>query len=114
MLSHGIKINEPAADLGIALTVASSFKNVAIEKSVVAIGEIGLTGEIRAVNSIEKRINEAEKLGFKTCIIPESSKKQLKYAGKIKIIGVKDIKEALNAVGLWLIWKNKKRFAAEH
>ena len=100
MWFHGIKINEPAADLGIAITVASSFKNVAIAKGLVAIGEIGLTGEIRAVNSIEKRIREAEKLGFQTCVIPESSKKQLKYTGKMNVIGVKDIREALNAVGL--------------
>ena len=100
MLFHGIKINEPAADLGIALTVASSYKNIAIEKGVVAIGEVGLTGEIRAVNSIEKRIREAEKLGFQTCMIPESSKKQLKYDGKLNIIGVRDIREALKACGL--------------
>ena len=91
----GIKINEPAADLGIALAVASSYKNVPIAKDVVAIGEIGLTGEVRAVSSIEKRIKEAEKLGFKTCIIPENSRKQLKIDSKINIIGIRDIVEAL-------------------
>ena len=74
----GIKVNEPAADLGIALAVASSYKNVPISKDLVAIGEIGLTGEVRSVSSVEKRIKEAEKLGFKTCIVPENSKKQLK------------------------------------
>ena len=96
----GIKINEPAADLGIALTVASSYKNIPIEKGLVAFGEIGLTGEIRAVNSVEKRIREAEKLGFSACMVPESSRKQLKYTGKIKVVGVKDIKEALKVAGL--------------
>ena len=96
----GIKINEPAADLGIALTVASSYKSIPLAKGLVAIGEIGLTGEIRAVNSIEKRVREAEKLGFQTCVIPDSSKKQLKYAGKMNIVGVKDIGEALRVVGL--------------
>ena len=91
----GIKLDEPAADLAIALAVASSFKNVAISKDLVAIGEVGLTGEIRAVNSIEKRVKEAERMGFKQCMIPESSKKQLKYKGNIEIIGVKNIKDAI-------------------
>ena len=58
----GIKINEPALDLGIALATASSFKKIPIEKGTIAIGEVGLTGEVRAVNMIEKRIKEAEKL----------------------------------------------------
>ena len=70
----GIKISEPAIDLGIILAVASSFKNISIPKDLVAIGEVGLTGEVRAVNMIEKRLKEAEKLGFKKCIIPENNK----------------------------------------
>ena len=74
----GIKISEPAIDLGIILAVASSFKNISIPKDLVAIGEVGLTGEVRAVNMIEKRLKEAEKLGFKKCIIPENNKKLLK------------------------------------
>lgn len=96
----GIKVNEPAADLGIALAVASSYKNVPISKDLVAIGEIGLTGEVRSVSSVEKRIKEAEKLGFKTCIVPENSKKQLKIETKINIIGVKDVREALKVCGI--------------
>ena len=64
----------------------------------VAIGEVGLTGEIRAVNMIEKRIKEVEKMGFKTCIIPESNKKLLKDNFKLDIIGVKDVKEALRKI----------------
>lgn len=91
----GIKLDEPAADLGIALAVASSFKNIAISKDLVAIGEVGLTGEIRSVSSIEKRVKEAERMGFLQCMIPESSKKQLKYKGNIEVIGVKNIKEAI-------------------
>lgn len=91
----GMKLDEPAADLGIALAVASSFKNIAISKDLVAIGEVGLTGEIRSVNSIEKRVKEAERMGFLQCIIPESSKKQLKQKGNIEVIGVKNIKEAI-------------------
>lgn len=96
----GIKVNEPAADLGIALAVASSYKNVPISKDLVAIGEIGLTGEVRSVSSVEKRIKEAEKLGFKTCIVPENSKKQLKIETKINIIGVRDVREALKVCGI--------------
>ena len=91
----GIKLDEPAADLGIALAVASSFKNIAISKDLVAIGEVGLTGEIRSVSSIEKRVKEAERMGFLQCVIPESSKKQLKYKGNMEVIGVKNIKEAI-------------------
>jgi len=91
----GIKIGEPAIDLGIILSVASSFKGISLPKDLVVIGEVGLTGEVRAVNMIEKRIKEAEKLGFKKCIIPENNKKLLKDSYKLDIIGVKNIGEAL-------------------
>ena len=87
----GLKVNEPAIDLGIILATASSFKNIPIPKDVVALGEVGLTGEVRAINLIEKRLKEAEKLGFKTCIIPESNKKNLKDTYKLDIIGVHNI-----------------------
>ncbi len=96
----GMRITEPAVDLGIVIAVASSFKNLSIEKDVVVIGEVGLTGEIRSVNLIEKRLKEAEKLGFKTCIIPESNKKLLKESYKLDIIGVKNINEAMKKLGL--------------
>ena len=96
----GIKINEPALDLGIILAVSSSFKNIPIPNDVIAIGEVGLTGEVRSVNQIEKRIKEAEKLGFKKCIIPESNKKLLKDTYKLDIIGVQNIIEALRYLEL--------------
>ena len=96
----GIKINEPALDLGIMLAVASSFKNVPIPNDTIAIGEVGLTGEVRSVNQIEKRIKEAEKLGFKKCIIPESNKKVLKDNYKLDIIGVQNIIDAMRELGL--------------
>lgn len=96
----GIKINEPALDLGIILAVASSYKNISIPIETMAIGEVGLTGEVRSVNMVEKRIKEAEKLGFKTCIIPESSKRQLKGEYKANIIGVKNIDEAMEYLKL--------------
>lgn len=96
----GIKINEPALDLGIILAACSSFKNISIKEDVLAIGEVGLTGEVRSVNMVEKRIKEAEKLGFKTCIIPESNKKLLKDKYKLDIIGVKNISDATKYLGL--------------
>jgi DNA repair protein RadA/Sms len=74
----GLKINEPAIDLGIIASTVSSFKNIPIDTGTVILGEVGLTGEIRSVNLIDKRLKEAEKLGFKTCIIPENNKKLLK------------------------------------
>ena len=96
----GIKLAEPAVDLGIILACISSFKNISIPQDVVAIGEVGLTGEVRAVNMIEKRIKEAEKLGFKKCIIPESNKKLLKENYKLDIIGVRNINEAIKGLQL--------------
>ena len=96
----GIKLAEPAVDLGIILACTSSFKNISIPQDVVAIGEVGLTGEVRAVNMIEKRIKEAEKLGFKKCIIPESNKKLLKENYKLDIIGVRNINEAIKGLQL--------------
>ena len=94
-IAGGMKISEPAADLGIIATVASSYKNVPIPQSTVVMGEVGLTGEVRRINVIEKRLKEAEKLGFKACIIPENNKKVLKDNYKLDIIGVKSIGDML-------------------
>lgn len=96
----GIRLIEPAVDLGTILVVASSFRNIPISKDLVAIGEVGLTGEVRAVNMIEKRLKEAEKMGFKTCIIPENNKKMLRDTYKMDIIGVKNVREAIQKSGL--------------
>ena len=94
----GIKLNEPAIDLGICAVVASSFKNVSIPKDTVVMGEVGLTGEVRRINMIDKRLKEAERLGYKTCIIPENNKKHLENSYKMEIIGVKNLNEALQAL----------------
>ena len=96
----GMKLNEPAIDLGIVMVTASIFKNIPIPKDMVIMGEVGLTGEIRRINLIEKRLKEAEKLGFKQCIIPESNKKLLKENYKLDIIGVKNVNEAMKKIGL--------------
>ena len=97
-VAGGMKITEPAADLGIIATVASSYKNIPISQTTVVMGEVGLTGEVRRINLIEKRLKEAEKLGFKTCIIPENNKKGLKDEYKLDIIGVKNIGEMLRII----------------
>ena len=96
----GIRINEPALDLGIVLAAASSHKNISIPNDVAIIGEVGLTGEIRSVNMIDKRLKEVEKMGFKSCIIPESNKKLLKEKYKLDIIGCKDIIDAMKHLKL--------------
>ena len=99
-IAGGMKLNEPAVDLGIIATVASAYKNTPIPKDTVVIGEVGLTGEVRRINLIEKRLKEAEKLGFKKCIIPENNKKGLKNEFKLDIIGVTNIGEALRKLGI--------------
>ena len=99
-VAGGMRLTEPATDLGIITTVASAYKNVPIPQTTVIMGEVGLTGEVRRINLIEKRLKEAEKLGFKTCIIPENNKKALKDEYKLDIIGVKNIGEALRKLGI--------------
>ena len=99
-IAGGLKLSEPAVDLGIIATVASAYKNISIPQNVVVMGEVGLTGEVRRINLIEKRLKEAEKLGFKKCIIPENNKKSLKDNYKLDIIGVKNIGEALRNLGI--------------
>ncbi len=96
----GMRVNEPALDLGIILAVASSFKNKGISENIAVIGEVGLTGEVRSVNMIEKRVKEAEKLGYKKIVIPQTNKKLLKDDYKLDIIGVKNVIEALQIFSL--------------
>ena len=90
----GIDVNEPAADLGIALAIVTCVKDVVCDNHTAIIGEIGLSGEIRAVNHIEKRIIEAQKLGFKRIIIPYANELQENFEG-IEIVKVKRILEAI-------------------
>lgn len=90
----GIDVNEPAADLGIALAIVTCVRDVVFDLQTAIVGELGLSGEIRAVNHIEKRINEAQKLGFKRIIVPAANNIQEKFEG-IEIIKVKRIIEAI-------------------
>lgn len=96
----GLKLDEPAADLSVALALVSSLKDQAIGEKKLAFGEIGLAGEIRAVNNCEKRIREAQRMGFETCIIPFYNYKGLPKALKIdlNIVPVRTIREAFQAL----------------
>lgn len=92
----GIDIQEPAADLGVALAVATCARNVIVDPETVIVGEIGLTGEIRSVRQLESRINEAAKLGFKKAIVPKSSLPLKNTPKEIKIVGVSRLIEAIS------------------
>ncbi len=94
-VAGGMKINEPALDLAIVLAILSSYKNRTLDSNTIVFGEIGLTGEIRAVNMAEQRVIEAEKMGFNVCILPQINKDNIKNS-KIKLIGVKNIREITN------------------
>lgn len=93
-IAGGMKINEPALDLALVMALIGSFKNRVIDPKTIVFGEVGLAGEVRAVSQADKRVQEAKKLGFKTCIMPAVSKKNLTEITGINIIGVNNIKEA--------------------
>lgn len=97
-IAGGIKIDEPAVDLAVCCAIASSYLNQFARPSVVVIGEVGLGGEVRSVSNIEKRIQEAAKLGFKSMVIPNNNYKSLNMKNSIEIIPVENIISALNYV----------------
>lgn len=97
-IAGGIKMNEPAIDLGIILAIVSSYKNKPIGDKVIAFGEVGLSGEVRAVSMPEQRVSEAKKLGFQTCIVPAVSTETVKNIAGIEVIGVKNISEAVQLI----------------
>lgn len=97
-LAGGLKMNEPALDLSIVAAIASSFRNIAIDPYAIVFGEVGLTGEVRAVSMAEKRVIEAAKLGFKTCIMPKANLDKMPKVSGIKIIGVNNVSEALGSL----------------
>ena len=97
-LAGGMRINEPSLDLAAALAIASSFRNTPIDPHTVVFGEVGLTGEIRGVAMAEKRVVEAAKLGFKTCIMPKANVEKLPFIKGIKVIGVSHIGEPLEVI----------------
>ncbi len=94
-IAGGIKIQEPAVDLGIAMAIVSSFKNMAIDDKMIAIGEVGLSGEVRAVSMVNARVQEAKKLGFTTCIVPYVCRESLKGITGMRVVYVQNVGDAI-------------------
>jgi len=97
-MAGGVKITEPAVDLAVCCSIASSLTDKVVAGKTVLIGEVGLGGEVRSVGHIEKRIQEAQKLGFEKIIIPQNNMKSLKINSSMKILGVESLTEAINNV----------------
>jgi DNA repair protein RadA/Sms len=97
-IAGGIRMNEPALDLGIVLALASSMKDVAIDEKTIAFGEVGLSGEVRSVTMAEQRVREAKKLGFDNVILPQVCLKQASRVEGIRLEGVRNVREAIQAI----------------
>lgn len=97
-VAGGIKVNEPGLDLGIVMAIASSFRNRPVDSKTIIFGEVGLAGEVRAVSQPQIRVNEAVKLGFTTCILPEVCLKKVRKDDKINLIGVSNVGEAIKLI----------------
>jgi DNA repair protein RadA/Sms len=100
-VTGGLKIGEPAADLGIALAIASSARDVPVDPELAVAGEVGLSGELRAVSQVERRVNEAARLGFKRCLVPRVGASLT--TKDIQLIPAATLKEA---IGVGLVKKN--------
>ena len=96
----GLRLDEPAADLAVAMALVSSLKDVPVSENALAFGEIGLAGEIRSVNHAQARVNEASRLGFQRCVLPYHNLKSLSDSGRLglELIGVKSVREAFEAL----------------
>ncbi|MCD7862747.1 MAG: DNA repair protein RadA [Lachnospiraceae bacterium] len=94
-IAGGIRITEPAMDLGIALAVISSFRNLPLDEGLIGFGEIGLSGEVRAVSQVKQRVLEAKKLGFTSCMVPQVCLKDVGKVEGVKLIGVKGVADAM-------------------
>ena len=93
-VAGGVRIDEPAADLGVIAAVASSFLDKPVDPHTLLIGEVGLAGEVRAVSQVDTRVREALKLGFARCILPESSRRQLPALDGAELLGVSSLADA--------------------
>lgn len=97
-IAGGLKLNEPAIDLGIVMALVSSYRDKMIDEQTIAFGEVGLSGEVRGVTSPKQRVLEAKKLGYTTCLLPKSCLRQVKDVDGIKLIGVRHIEEAVKSI----------------
>ena len=91
----GLRLDEPGADLPVVLAVASSYRDQPINSHLAAIGEVGLTGEVRSVSNMSQRLNEIVRLGFKECIIPKGGTQKLEVPEELKVYAVRNIREAI-------------------
>lgn len=91
-------MNEPALDLAIVMALVSSLKDRPVDEKTIVFGEVGLSGEVRAVSMAEQRVNEAVKLGFEACILPQICLDKMKKQGKIRLIGVRNVREAIGVL----------------
>ena len=96
-VAGGMRINEPALDLAIVAVILSSYRNRALPEQMLIFGEVGLTGEVRAVSMAEQRVSEAKKMGFQACILPQVNKKVISIQG-MKLIGISNIRELLEYI----------------
>jgi DNA repair protein RadA/Sms len=94
-VTSGLRIEEPAADLGIALAIASSWRDVGVDPQLVAVGEVGLSGELRAVPQLDRRVKEAARLGFKRCLIPKVSARVSPAPKGIELVPASTLREAI-------------------
>ena len=97
-VAGGAKVVEPAVDIGIICAVASSFMDKPVPEGTVVLGEVGLTGEVRAIGQIENRVGECEKMGFTRCLLPESNLARCKEIKGISILGIKTVSDAIEAL----------------
>ncbi|MCI8403134.1 MAG: DNA repair protein RadA [Lachnospiraceae bacterium] len=97
-IAGGMRINEPALDLGIIMAIVSSYRDLCIPDDTMIFGEVGLSGEVRAVNMADQRIAEAERLGFTTCILPRVSLQGMRRTGQMRLIGISNVGEALKVL----------------
>ena len=97
-IAGGIKMNEPAIDLGICLAIASSSRDVVVDDRLLAFGEVGLSGEVRAVSMAEQRVAEAKKLGFDRVILPKVCQKSVEKIQGIQKLYVETVREAIQCV----------------
>ena len=98
-ITGGIRVNEPSLDLGIVMALASSHRDVPIGDKMMVFGEVGLSGEVRAVSMAEKRVQEAAKLGFTSCVLPRVCLERVKPTAGIELIGVGNVREAIELIG---------------
>ena len=94
-VAGGVRVDEPAADLGMAISIVSSLRDTPVDPEAVVVGEIGLGGEVRTIHQIEKRIGEAQKLGFKRIILPSNNLKNLRTNSDIDVVGVETVEKAI-------------------